>query len=152
MSKKIPADAFLVVTEGVTVADAPKLEVVYKMAQIENGSHIKYTAKLATGKLSYPGKKQTFRRIEGTRYLGDIIGLEEEDLGQKLLIKMIDQGKSSYDLPTLQQIRDYLKNEISHFPREMFSIKKYRSYPVKTSAKLENLFQKAKIEQLKNNH
>ena len=40
--KKAPADAFLVVTEGVTSSDDPKLEVVYKMAQLQLGRQIKH--------------------------------------------------------------------------------------------------------------
>ena len=54
-------DRFIAVTDVVTVADDPKLEVIYKLAEIEINGKIIPTMKWAPGKRSLPGKKQVFR-------------------------------------------------------------------------------------------
>ncbi len=71
----MPADIFMIVTEAVTSADSPKLEMVYKTAQIDDGKRIRYTAKFSPGKLSLPGKKQVFRKLKAGIIEMDIIGL-----------------------------------------------------------------------------
>ena len=148
--QECPANAYLVVTEGVTVADAPKLEVVYKMAQIQDGEHVEYTAKLATGKVSYPGKKQVFRiGSDGDTY--DVVGLESEKIdGRSLLVEVIRSGECVYELPTLDEIKSYLKKELEVIPKDLLSISnKKADYRVDTSQGLKDLLETVKQTHLK---
>lgn len=144
MKRKIPADTFIIATEGVTVADAPKLEVVYKMAEIRTDSGIKYQAKLAKGKESYPGLKNIYRKYKNGVMKEDVIGLEGEKLGHPLLKQYIKNGKLVADIPGIEEVRKKVKREIKRLPKKLLDIEKTHHYPVKISKKLLNLFNKVK--------
>lgn len=136
VAKKIPIDAFLVVTEGVTSSDAPKLETVYKMAQIRIGKQVKMTAKFAPGKLSLPGVKQVYRVSKGDHYVRDVIGLEGEKLGQPLLRKYMSHGKITRLLPDLPHIKNYIQDEIKRLPSRLLKIEHQPLYSVTVSPRL----------------
>lgn len=140
VARNVPADAFLVVTEGITVSDDPKLEVVYKIAEMCENDKVTYTAKLTPGKLSLPGKKQIFRVYtkEGN-FDKDIIGLEGEKLGEPLLRKYIDNGKMDHDLPDLDVIKKYVTSQIQKLPKDLLDINKVTKYQVKISDSIEKI-------------
>lgn len=141
-AKGAPIDNFSVITEGVTSADAPKLEVVYKMAQLQDGDKINHTAKFAPGKLSYPGVKQIYRQDDK-----DIIGLASEEIsGRPLLIEMVRTGEFIYTLPSLDDIKSYFQNELSSMPKNLFEIDQHHVYPVETSNGLGELLEKVRKE------
>jgi len=144
--KSIPADAFLIATEAIAVPDAPKLETVYKLAKMKLGDKITYCAKFSHGKESYPGDKQVFRVFENGIMKEDIIGLENENLGEQLLIDIIKDGKLVYELPTIEKIKEFVKNQIWQLPKELLDIKKTSKYNVEISKNLELLFNKVKLE------
>lgn len=142
--KGTPADAYLVVTEGVTVADAPKMEIVYKMAQLQERSDITYTAKFAPGKLSYPGIKQVYR-VGGGEEQKDVIGLDSEKIeGKPLLVEMVKKGEFIYKLPTLDAIKSHLQNELGSIPQKLLEINEHHNYPVEVSKGLEELLEKVR--------
>ncbi len=149
IKKKAPADSFLAVTEISTVADDPKLEIVYKLTELCNKNKTKLCAKFAKGKLSYPGKKQVFRTYKNKKAIKDIVGLDNEKLGQPLLQQMIKNGKVIYDLPALDQIRSHIKQELKTLPKRLLDIEKQHKYPVQISQKLKKLLAKAKKQYLK---
>lgn len=78
-----PIDAFGVGTRLGTSEDAPNLDLVYKLAQLDGRPLIK----LSTDKATLPGIKQVWRRLDDRGlFRGDIIGLAGEELdGQALL-------------------------------------------------------------------
>lgn len=139
INKKIPADSFVVCTEGLTVSDDPKLEVVYKICEIQDGKKIKPLAKLAENKISYPGKKNVYRIYKNNIMQKDIIGLEGEKIGKPLLIKMISKGKLIYRLPRLNEIKKYTTTQIKQLPKKLLSITKVNKYQVDISNKLNEL-------------
>ena len=61
VAARAPIDVFGVGTELSTSADAPTLGVVYKMVELEDSGHRRYTAKLSEDKHTLPGSKQIFR-------------------------------------------------------------------------------------------
>ncbi len=130
-----PADIYQVVTEGTTVADSPKMEIVYKISQIENNGKVRYTSKFSPGKLSYPGKKQVFRIGKGDE-ARDIIGLEGEKLGKPLLRKIIKKGKLIYNLPSLNEINQYLQKNLNEIPNKLLDINKHHTFRVDISDNL----------------
>jgi len=64
IKQKSPIDYYVTATEYITLADSPKLEVVYKLAELRQGRNIQHCAKLTPGKESYPGRKQIFRKYK----------------------------------------------------------------------------------------
>ncbi len=120
--QKAPVDCFIVVTEVGVVTDDPKLEIVYKLAAINGKDGVKYCAKLSTEKQSYPGIKQVYRIFQDGKFSSDVVGLVGEDLGEPLLIPMIENGIVSYELPDLSQIRDYINEQLVMLPSELLTL------------------------------
>lgn len=145
--KKTPADVYLCATEVSTISDSPKIEIVYKMAELRNGRRVRPLAKLTPGKESYPGRKQVFRTFDTRgKMCGDTVGLERERLGAPLLAPMIKKGKLMYQLPSLDAIRNYTQEQVSRLPNRYFSIEKEYPYPVKVSKQVQGLFSQVKKE------
>lgn len=141
MDKHVPADAFIMATEGLTVADAPKLETVYKISQLVSKTETKYMAKLTPGKESYPGLKNVYREYSSTgSFKSDTIGLEEEKgLGSPLLKPYILKGKLVKKLPSLDALSNYCQKEISRLPKKYLAIEQEYLFPVKVSHGLNKL-------------
>src|SRR3989344_4984929 len=138
IKQNVPANKFILVTEAITVADDPRLEIVYKLSEVRYKDRIIPKAKLTEGKQSLPGRKQVFRKYENGKMIKDIIGLEDEKLGEPLLIKMIDEGEIIYDLPSLDQIKKYVENQIKTLPENLKSITEKQDYNVEISNKIMN--------------
>ncbi len=117
IEKKIPADGFVIATEAITLSDDPKIETVYKISEIHRNGKIQHVAKLTPGKESLPGKKQVFRlyNSEG-KIKKDIIGLESEDLGTKLLIQYIADGSLIRKLPHIDEIKNHVIAQMELLP------------------------------------
>lgn len=138
----MPADMFLLVTEIVTSADSPKLETVYKVAQIEEGKNVRYTAKFSPGKLSLPGRKQVYRKFFHGKIKKDIIGLEgENNLGQPLLVPIFKKGKLVYKLPTAEERKNYVAEQLAQLPEKYKDIFNEHKPPLKISSKIKQLFE-----------
>jgi len=144
IEQNTPADYYVTATEYNTLADSPKLEVVYKLAELRQGKNIQYCAKLTPGKESYPARKQVFRKFKKGKMIGDVIGLDNEKLGTPLLKPIIKKGKLVYKLPKLNQIRSYTDKQLKQLPIKLLDIEKQHSYPVKISSKLTKLFEGVK--------
>ncbi|MAG28859.1 hypothetical protein CL632_01790 [bacterium] len=145
--KKTPADVYLSATEVLTISDSPKIEIVYKISELQSGRKIRALAKLTKGKESYPGRKQIFRSYnKNGNMIGDVVGLEKENIGKPLLVPMIRKGKLVYDLPSLDNMREYVKAQVSKLPKKYLSIEKEYPYPVKVSKKVQILFNQVKKE------
>ena len=84
-------DAFGVGTRMGTSADAPYLDMVYKMVRLgERNVH-----KASEGKITLAGEKQVFRKTGADgRFLGDIIGLRDDapDGAGPLLTPLMENG------------------------------------------------------------
>ena len=79
----------------------------------------------------------------------DIIGLENEKLGDPLLIKMISNGKLVYDFPTLDEIKQRIKDQLKLLPNKYLEINKEYPYKVDISNKLMKLFLEIKKQKTK---
>ena len=135
MKQGIAADSFLCSTEMITVTDEPKLEAIFKLAEIRDGKKIKQMAKLTPGKLSLPGRKQVYRIYDKKgKFKKDIIGLEnEKNGGVPLLLPIIRKGKVTYKFPTLDGIALYVKSQIQKLPENLLDVTKTNPYEVKIS-------------------
>ena len=61
LAKGAAIDAFGVGTALATPGDAPHLNLIYKLVEVERGGKIREAAKLTRAKATYPGRKQVFR-------------------------------------------------------------------------------------------
>ena len=92
IAKDAKIDAFGVGTKVGVSADAPYLDIVYKLVRF-NRRNIR---KLSTGKISLAGEKQIFRRVNDSGMLKeDIIGLRDDIFNgtEPLLTKVMEGGR-----------------------------------------------------------
>jgi len=136
IKKNTPLDTFLVVTALSSSIDAPKLETVYKLAELKKGKKTRPVCKFAVNKISYPGCKQVFRQYKNGRMQKDIIGLANEKLGQPLLIKMISKGKIIYKLPQLDKIKEHTKKQLNELPANLKKLEQQPKYQTCVSRQL----------------
>lgn len=150
---KAPIDVYAGTTEMMTPIDAPTIELVYKLSEIEKSGKIYPKMKLAVEKKSFPGKKQVFRINGQGKYAKDVVGLEGEKIvGEKLLVPIIKKGKLVRKLPTLEQIGDYYREEKTKFDQKMFSVTKKFDYKVEISKRLSRLANETKRNIVKVHH
>ena len=72
-------DAFGVGTALGTPGDAPHLNLIYKLVEVERGGKIHEAAKFSHSKVTYPGRKQVFRYSSAAgEFKSDTIALESE--------------------------------------------------------------------------
>jgi len=136
-----PIDMFGVGTEMVTSRDAPALGGVYKLVECRRGRHVEPKVKRSTGKATYPGKKQVFRRVSARgRYTRDTLGLVNERLsGQPLLKPFMRRGRLCRRLPDMQTIQRHATAELARLPLRYKRPRNPDTYPVRKSARLERL-------------
>lgn len=150
VKRKTPVDCFITATALVNVVDNPKLEAVYKMAELQhaNGT-VEQKAKLTKGKESFPGRKQVFRSYKNGKMAGDIIGLEEENLGTPLLCKIIENGSLKIEIPGIEETKKHLYDEVELLPDNLKKIKCNSTYKVGVSEKLKNVLAEVKKTHIK---
>ena len=131
-------DAFGVGTKVGVSADAPFLDVVYKMVRFKDRD----VKKLSPGKMTLAGKKQVFRkRDQNGRYAEDIIGLRDETIAkaEPLLKKVMANGRLLHPHPSLNVVRDRFEKNFSLLNDEYKSIHDTVVYPVTYSRRLQDL-------------
>jgi nicotinate phosphoribosyltransferase len=131
-------DAFGVGTKVGVSADAPFVDVVYKMVHFKDRD----VRKLSPGKATLAGEKQVFREKKSNGYfIEDIIGVRNERIlgGDTLLGKVMENGKPLHPHPTLEEIRERFKLNFSCLDDKYKSIHDAAVYPVKLSSRLKKL-------------
>jgi nicotinate phosphoribosyltransferase len=138
ISEGAAIDAFGVGTKVGVSADAPFVDVVYKMVRFK-GRDVK---KLSPGKVTLAGEKQVFRKSDQNgRYLEDIIGQRNEIIseGKPLLEKVMENGHLLRPHPQLQMLQEKFKENFASLDDGYKSIQDHKAYPVKLSTRLKNL-------------
>ncbi len=128
-------DAFGVGTKMGASADAPYLDVVYKLVKMND----RLVRKLSPGKKTLAGEKQVFRKYDARgHFTEDIIGLRNEtiDGATPLLSAVMNQGERVDISPALTDIQSCFKSNFSALPDKFKSIHKKYRYPVKLSDQL----------------
>ncbi len=135
ISSGAPIDGFGVGTAMGVSADAPYLDIVYKLTSYAGEGRVK----LATDKPVLPGRKQIFRRSDGDHDTGDTIARADEKLpGHPLLVQVMRDGKRLIP-PThdLDETRRYAAEQIARLPEAVRSLPEADPpYPVEISPKL----------------
>jgi nicotinate phosphoribosyltransferase len=115
--------------------------VIYKIAEVtsEEGVFVP-TMKFSEKKVTLPGRKQVFRiRDKKGFYVRDIIGLEDEVLGEPLLKKVMQAGEVMIAPQSAATIRETALKNLSFLKKQVKALHEPASYPVKTSAGLQKL-------------
>ena len=139
LDKGAPVDAFGVGTELVTSSDDPTLSAVYKLMEHNGEPKIK----ISEGKKTYPGSKQIYRTFDKDgKFKEDLLLLKDEEPPENyypLLIPIMKKGKLIYNLPTLDDIREYCHNNIKKLPEQYKKLKQIKIKEVNISKNLEKL-------------
>ncbi len=151
-------DVYGVGTKLITSYDQPSLGTVYKLTKIEDTDVIKISNNIE--KITTPGNKRVYRVInKDNKSEGDLITLASEVIDQSkplklqaetntLLYKEINNyhlfdihtdvfcnGKLVYDMPTLEEIRDYHIKACNRMWSEILRLKNPAKYYVDLSEK-----------------
>jgi len=138
VKNEVPVEAFGVGTKMGVSADAPYLDLAYKLVEYEG----RPCMKLSEGKLTYPGRKQVFRRWdEKGNFQEDELGLRDEALsGTPLLRCFMKGGRLITSLPGLTEIREHARRELESLPEDLREGRR-RSEP-RLSSKLRDLWRR----------
>jgi len=138
-------DAFGVGTKMGVSADAPYLDMAYKMV-VYNGRPV---MKLSSGKVSLAGPKQVFRqRDEQGLFKGDLIGLLDEEVtgSESLLETVMEDGKKLHPPEPLPKIRDRFRKEFTLLPEIYKDLEGNPNYPVIITPRLQALQEQVRRE------
>jgi nicotinate phosphoribosyltransferase len=142
LSKGAKIDSFGVGTKMGTSSDRPYLDVIYKLCETLTAQDVfSPIMKLSTDKLTLPGRKQVYRYKDSEgRYVQDVIALADERVdAEPLLVKVMSEGKLTYTLPSLSQIKDFAAENLSRLPEKYKALTNAEEYPVVYSGKLQEL-------------
>jgi len=130
-----PIDGFGVGTKLAVMADAPELDMAYKLVEYAGKPRLK----LSTKKVLYPGRKQIFRQVEDGHMVCDVIGRFDERLpGEPLLQIMLQKGEPRVQVD-LQESRKHLQRELARLPMHLHELDKAATpYPVSFSGRLQD--------------
>lgn len=133
-----PIDSFGVGTRMGVSADAPWLDMAYKLVSYEGRPALK----LSQGKASLPGEKQVYRFYDDEGLIReDVLALRDEHVpgGEPLLQKVMEGGRVLGQYPSLEELRQRFRDEFRRLPEAYKALRPSASYPVRESAALEEL-------------
>jgi nicotinate phosphoribosyltransferase len=123
-----PINSFGVGTHLDVSADAPYLDCAYKLQEYA----AKATRKRSSGKVTLPGRKQVYRRLDerGLLLQDEIVIEGEAPQGSALVEPAMRAGKRLDAFPTLTQVRDRARDSLARLPTRLRSIHDQADYPV----------------------
>jgi nicotinate phosphoribosyltransferase len=140
-------DAFGVGTALGTPGDAPHLNLIYKLVEVERGGKIREAAKFSRAKVTYPGRKQVFRHSNARgEFASDQIAIENEPPvgGEPLLIQVMRDGRRLAPKEPLSALRERCLAGLARLPKRYLQLNRSAVYPVRYSQRL-----KAMLEQVR---
>ncbi len=126
LSENCPIDAFGVGTKFITSADAPYLDIAYKLVEYDG----KPKVKTSPGKATFPYKRQIYRYYkEGVMHRDEVVPYTTRNKGEALIKEILKEGSLSVKMPSLKEIRETLMKDLEKLPPSLKSLKK-ESYEV----------------------
>jgi nicotinate phosphoribosyltransferase len=115
-----PIDSFGIGTRLDTSSDAPYLDCAYKLEEYAGRPR----RKRSTGKATWPGRKQVWRRYDAAgRIAGDVVALEGEACeGEPLLRRVMREGRRTAAPESLAAIRRRSATSLASLPDAVRSI------------------------------
>lgn len=134
-----PIDAFGVGTRMNVSADAPYLDMAYKIVEYAG----RPVLKLSAGKATWTGAKQVYRErgVDG-RFAGDVLALSDEPPpagGEPLLRPVMADGALVAPHPPLVAVREHCRAQVEALPEDVRRLRAPGPYPVQRSDRLEAL-------------
>jgi nicotinate phosphoribosyltransferase len=113
MAGDAPIDGFGVGTDLVVSADAPALDIAYKLTEYGGEGRVK----LSADKRTLPGRKQVFRNFDDDAMTHDVIAHHDETLrGAPLLKQVMKRGVRLASPEPLAETRARCRAEIARLP------------------------------------
>lgn len=147
ISKRAAIDAFGVGTALATPGDAPHLNLVYKLVEVERGGKVREAAKLSRAKVTYPGRKQVLRYSgKAGEFVKDKITLEGEAIngGAPLLVEVMREGKRLSPPEPVAALRERCLAGLDRLPKLYLQLTRKTAYPVHYSQRLETMLEKVR--------
>ena len=132
-----PIDGFGIGTSLTTSSDVPALDCVYKLQEYAGLAR----RKRSTGKATWPGRKQVWRRYgPDGRMAGDVISIESDHQAGEPLIQLVMQGgRRVAPAPTLEESRARAARDLERLPEPLCRLEPQGSYPVQVADTLARL-------------
>jgi nicotinate phosphoribosyltransferase len=140
-------DSFGVGTALGAPGDAPHVNLIYKLVEVERGGKVREAAKFSRAKVTYPGRKQVFRYLSSAgEFKSDTIALEDEAPagGQPLLVEVMRAGRRVAILEPVSVLRDRCITSLARLPDRYRRINRTAIYPVRHSPRLKALQEKVR--------
>jgi nicotinate phosphoribosyltransferase len=132
-----PIAGFGVGTSLTTSSDRPALDCAYKLQEYAGIARRKYSS----GKATWPGRKQVWRRFGADgRMAGDTISLATDNQqGEPLLVPVMRDGRRIGPAQTLAQGRERAARELERLPEALRGLGHAEAYPVAIGEALKQL-------------
>ena len=132
-----PIDAFGVGTRLNVSADAPSLDLVYKLVRYGDRDVLK----LSEGKETWVGAKALYRMTDAQgRAAGDVLALADEPApeaaGESLLRPVMRSGELLRGHPPLAEVRRWCAEQLAALPEGLRGLRGPGEYPVRPSSGL----------------
>jgi len=142
-----PIDAYGVGTQLVTSADAPFTGGIYKLVDVELDHEVVPRQKLSTGKRTWPGKKQVYRKMRQGRFDRDRLapsqGSEASRHEQPMLELVMEEGELLIE-PGVERARARCQEQMKALPKRLRSLEiAERPYEVVIDRALESAAEEA---------
>jgi nicotinate phosphoribosyltransferase len=147
VSEGAAIDAFGVGTALATPGDAPHLNLIYKLVEVERAGKVLEAAKLSAAKVTYPGRKQVFRySAKSGQYENDKIALEGEPAhdGEPLLIEVMRAGRRIAPSESVSVLRGRCIASLARLPSRYLQIHRQAVYPVRYTQRLKTMLEQVR--------
>jgi nicotinate phosphoribosyltransferase len=148
LAKGAAIDAFGVGTALATPGDAPHLNLIYKLVEVERGGKTREAAKLTRAKATYPGRKQVYRYSTASgEFKNDRIALESEHVekgGEPLLIEVMRDGRRAASAEPVSILRERCLQGLARLPQRYRQINRAVAYPVRYTKALHASLEKVR--------
>jgi len=136
-AQNAPIDGFGIGVSLDVSTDAPALDCAYKLQEYAGAPR----RKLSEGKVTWPGRKQVWRRYDAQgRMRGDVLSVESDHQdGEPLIQQVMRGGKRIGPAPTLAQIRERAARDLVRLPQPMQRLEQGAGYEVTISDVLKAL-------------
>jgi nicotinate phosphoribosyltransferase len=137
LARGAPIDGFGIGTRLATSADAPSLDIVYKLQEYAGQAR----RKRSEGKATWPGRKQVRRRFTEAGLLCEdrLTLMDEEVAGEPLLRPFMRNGRRVAAAVPLAEIRSHARAELGRLPQTLRVLRPVEGYSVAISSGIREL-------------
>jgi len=132
-----PIGGFGIGTSLTTSSDLAALDCAYKLEEYAGTAR----RKRSTGKATWPGRKQVWRRYgEDGRMAGDVLSTaDDSQAGEPLIRPVMAAGRRLGPAPSIEEIRAHAARQLAALPEGLRRLDPAASYPVEVGAPLRAL-------------